>query len=83
MNQTLLLILLIVAMLLPLGAAVVLRTVGWRLAPTPQAIVTAVLFGSAMIAALVLARADLPTLRIGGTTVLTTLGGDQPAGSQP
>jgi LysM repeat protein len=70
MPQSLVYILLLFALALPVLGAIVLRVLSSRLAPIQLYGAAAVLFGIALVSVGVLARGDVPSLQIGGLSVL-------------
>jgi hypothetical protein len=62
--------LLVLALLLPIVGAAVLRILLPRLSPRQLALGAVLVFGVAMGSVLALARSDISTLRLGGITLL-------------
>jgi LysM repeat protein len=75
MSQSLVFILLLLALVLPLLGAIVLRLLAPRLAPAPLYGAAALIFAVAIISVLMLARSNISSLQVGGLSLLLPVSG--------
>lgn len=70
MSQTVVYILLILALILPVLGALILRVLESRLAPGQLYGTAAAILGVALVSVFLLARSDVPSLQLGGLSIL-------------
>jgi LysM repeat protein len=75
MSQSLVFILLLLALVLPLLGAIVLRLLAPRLTPAPLYGAAALIFAVAVVSVLMLARSNISSLQVGGLSLLLPVSG--------